>query len=50
MLNVTLLSAEIFSSNLATAPQARLFLFQVIKLLINTTLSLPQPAIGTNWL
>ncbi len=37
------ISADIFSSNLATAPQARLFLSRVIKLLINATLSLPHP-------
>jgi len=37
-------SADIFSSNLATTPQARLFLSRVIKLLINATLSLPHPA------
>jgi len=37
--NETLLSADIFSLNLATALQARLFLSRVIKLLINATLS-----------
>ncbi len=41
---ISKLSADIFSSNLATVPQARLFLTYVIKLLINPTLSLSHPA------
>ena len=43
-LNMGLLSADIFSLNLATAPQACLFLSRIIKLLINATLSLPHPS------
>jgi len=41
---VSFLSADIFSLKLATAPQARLCLSRIIKLLINATLSLPHPA------
>jgi len=37
------LSADIFSSNLATALQAHLFISRIIKLLINAALSLPHP-------
>jgi len=44
------LSADIFSSNLATAPQGHLFLSCIIKLLIHATLSLSHPASQASFL